>query len=112
MKYSQLKQQMREFNAKHGIERKVDEKFTKDGALICMRGRIIIKSSALRQDMTFTEAQRTYEFSNYEKALTGGDLGYSIFAHCPADNDCMRIERMTDEEIESAEIVEVVEEEE
>lgn len=112
MKYSQLKQAMREFNTKHGITRKVEEKKKDDGTLICMRGKVVIKSSVLRQDMTFTEAQRTYEFTNYNKALTSDDLGYSIFAHCKEDDDCMRIENYRDEDIESAEIIETVEEEE
>ena len=107
MKYSELRKIMSDFNSKHGVERKVCTKYKKDGTLIHMTGRVVIKNSALIRE--FPVEQRTYEFSNYEKALTGGDLGYSIFAICKADNDCMRIERMPDSDFESAEIVEIVE---
>ena len=107
MKYSELRKIMSDFNSKHGVERKVCTKYKKDGTLIHMTGRVVIKNSALIRE--FPVEQRTYEFSNYEKALTGGDLGYSIFAMCKADNDCMRIENMSDSDFESAEIVEIVE---
>ena len=107
MKFSELRKIMSDFNSKHGVERKVCTKYKKDGALIRMTGRVVIKNSALIRE--FPIEQRTYEFSNYEKALTGGDLGYSIFAMCKADNDCMRIESMLDSDFESAEIVEIVE---
>ena len=107
MKYSELRKIMSDFNSKHGVERKVCTKYKKDGTLIHMTGRVVIKNSALIRE--FPLEQRTYEFSNYEKALTSGDIGYSIFAMCKADNDCMRIERMSDADFESAEIVEIVE---
>ena len=107
MKFSELRKTMSDFNSKHGVERKVCTKYKKDGTLIHMTGRVVIKNSALIRE--FPVEQRTYEFSNYEKALTSGDLGYSIFAMCKADNDCMRIENMSDSDFESAEIVEIVE---
>ena len=107
MKFSELRKAMSDFNSKHGVERKVCVKHKEDGALIRMTGRVVIKNSALIRE--FPIEQRTYEFSNYEKALTSGDLGYSIFAMCKADNDCMRIESMSDSDFESAEIVEIVE---
>ena len=107
MKFSELRKAMSDFNLKHGVERKVCTKYKEDGALIRMTGRVVIKNSALIRE--FPLENRTYEFSNYEKALTSGDLGYSIFAMCKADNDCMRIENMSDADFESAEIVEIVE---
>ena len=107
MKYSELRKAMSDFNSKHGVDRKVCVKHKEDGALIRMTGRVVIKNSALIRE--FPIEQRTYEFSNYEKALTSGDLGYSIFAMCKADNDCLRIENMLDSDFESAEIVEIVE---
>ena len=107
MKFSELRKAMSDFNLKHGVERKVCTKYKEDGTLIRMTGRGVIKNSALIRE--FPLENRTYEFSNYEKALTSGDLGYSIFAMCKADNDCIRIERMPDSDFESAEIVEIVE---
>lgn len=107
MKFSELRKAMSDFNLKHGVERKVCTKYKEDGTLIRMTGRVVIKNSALIRE--FPLENRTYEFSNYEKALTSGDLGYSIFAMCKADNDCIRIERMPDSDFESAEIVEIVE---
>lgn len=107
MKYSELKQAMEAFNAKHGINRKVDEKITADGKLVEMVGRVVFKNSSLSRE--FPVEQRTYEFSNYNKALTSGDIGYSIFADCKADNDCMRIEYCGNDDFESAEIVSVTE---
>ena len=107
MKYSELKRAMMDFNTKHGIERKVEEKKKEDGTLIKMTGKVVISNSVLRQE--YPVEQRTYTFTNYNKALTSSDLGYSIFAFCEADNDCMRIENYCDKDIEEAEIVEVVE---
>ena len=107
MKYSELRKAMEDFNKKHGIERKVCTKYKEDGTLVEMTGRVVIKNSALVRE--FPVEQRTYEFSNYNKALTSGDIGYSIFADCIADNDCMRIENFTNDDIEFAEIVKVVE---
>ena len=107
MKFSELRKAMSDFNLKHGVERKVCTKYKEDGALIRMTGRVVIKNSALIRE--FPIEKRTYEFSNYEKALTSGDLGYSIFAICKEDNDCLRIENMPDSDFESAEIVEIVE---
>lgn len=96
---------MREFNLKHSINRAVDVKRAADGAVIRMRGRIVLKNKALNQAYApYPEASRTYVFDNYEKALTPGDGGYSIFAYCEADGDCMRIERLCDDLVESAEI--------
>ena len=109
MKYSELRSQMEQFNEKHGIKRKVDTKYTPEGKVIHMKGRVIISQNACNQDVQWTKEQRTYEFTNYEKALTSDDLGYSIFAHNPYDNDCWRIEYLTDKNIEEAEIVEVLE---
>lgn len=90
MKYSELKQATEDFNAKHGIKRKVDEKMTADGKLVEMTGKVVLKNSSLSRE--FPVEQRAYEFSNCNKALTSGDIGYSIFADCKADNDCMRID--------------------
>ena len=107
MKYSELKKAMRDFNEKHGIERKVCDKHKEDGTLIQMTGKVVISNSVLREEYPIEE--RTYIFSNYNKALTSSDLGYSIFAYCDADNDMMRIENYCDKDIESAEIIEIVE---
>lgn len=107
MKFTELRKAMEDFNKKHNIERKVDTKRLADGALIEMTGRVVISNSALIRE--FPIEQRTYEFNNYNKALTMHDLGYSIFADCIADDDCMRIEKLTNADIESAEIVKVVE---
>ena len=107
MKFSELKRAMSDFNTKHKIERKVCEKHKEDGTLIKMVGKVVISNSVLRQE--YPIEQRTYTFSNYNKALTSSDLGYSIFAYCDADDDCMRIEDYTDNDIESAEIVEIIE---
>lgn len=107
MKFSELKRAMMDFNTKHGIERKVCYKHKEDGTLINMTGKVVISNSVLNRE--YPIEQRTYTFSNYNKALTSSDLGYSIFAYCSADNDYMRIENYSDKDIESAEIVEVVE---
>ena len=107
MKFSELKRAMMDFNTKHGIERKVCDKYKEDGTLIKMVGKVVISNSVLRREYPLEE--RTYTFDNYNKALTSSDLGYSIFAYCDADNDFMRIENYSDKDIESAEIVDVVE---
>lgn len=107
MKFSELRKAMSDFNSKHGVERKVCTAYKEDGALIEMRGRVVFKNEALVHE--FPVEERTYEFSNYNKALTSGDLGYSIFAYCSADRSCMRIENMSDADFESAEIVSIVE---
>jgi len=107
MKYSELKRAMMDFNTKHGIERKVCEKHKEDGTLIQMTGKVILANSCYKQE--YPVELRTYTFSNYNKALTSSDLGYSIFAYCKADNSCDRIENLSDKDVESAEIVEVVE---
>lgn len=105
MKLSELKTKMQEFNRKHSISRAVDIKRAVDGGIIRMRGRIVLKDAALnRAYAPYPEASRTYVFNNYEKALTPCDGGYSIFAVCEADGDCMRIERLPDSAVESAEI--------
>ena len=107
MKFSELRKAMSDFNSKHGVERKVCVKHKEDGTLIRMTGRVVIKNSALIRE--FPIEQRTYEFSNYEKALTGGALGSSFFAVFKAADDCLRIGRMHDPDFGSAEIVEIVE---
>lgn len=107
MKFTELWKAMSDFNLKHKIERKVCTKTREDGKLIEMKGKVVIKNSALCREFPIEE--RTYIFNNYNKALTYNDLGYSIFAYCEKDNDCMRIERMTNDDIELAEIIEVVE---
>lgn len=105
MKLSELKTKMQEFNRKHSIGTAADIKRAADGEVIRMRGRIVLKDAALNQAYApYPEASRTYVFYNYEKALTPGDGGYSIFAYCEADNDCMRIEGLRDDLVESAEI--------
>lgn len=108
MKFNELKAAMSDFNAKHGIERKDCTKRREDGTLIHMTGRVVFKNSSLSRE--FPVEQRTYEFDNYNTALTSGDIGFStIFANCKADNDCMRIEYCGNDDFESAEIVEVIE---
>ena len=107
MKFSGLIKEMRDFNTKHKIDRKVCYKYKEDGTLINMMGKVVISNSVLRKE--YPIELRTYTFSNYNKALTSSDLGYSIFAYCDADGDCMRIEDYTDNDIESAEIIEIVE---
>lgn len=105
MKLSELKTKMREFNLKHSINTAASIKRAADGEAIRMRGRIVLKNEALNQAYApYPEASRIYVFSNYEKALTPGDGGYSIFAYCEADGDYMRIERLRDDLVESAEI--------
>ena len=107
MLFSELKRAMMDFNTKHGIERKVCEKYKEDGTLIKMTGKVVISNKVLNKE--YPLEQRTYKFSNYNKALTGGDMGYRIFAYCDADTDCMRSENYSNADIEDAEIVEVVE---
>lgn len=105
MKLSELKSEMSKFNAKHGVKTAADRKKNESGELICMSGKIVLKPSALsRAGEPYPEEMRTYMFTNYEKALTPCDGGCSIFAVCEADDDCMRIERLPDSAVESAEI--------
>lgn len=107
MKYSEVKNQMRGFNEKHGIERKVCTKYTEDGQLVEMVAEVVLSNNCLRKE--YPKEQRTYRFDNYNKALTSSDMGYSIFAQCVADEDIMRIENLNDSNIEEAEIIKVVE---
>lgn len=110
MKLSELKNKMRDFNQKHEIERKVDKKYLDNGDLIYMKGKIVFKEEALNLELApYTEEERTYVFDNYNKALTSGDLGYSIFAYNKKDHDSMRIENVRDDLVENAEIIEIVE---
>lgn len=110
MKYSELKNEMREFNRKHGIERAAMLKQNADGKLIHMKGYVVIKEEALNSGiLPYTKEERTYTFSNYNKALTSGDGGYSIFAHNDADGDNARIENLQDSAVEEAGIIETVE---
>lgn len=105
MKLSELKAKMMEFNRRHSIETAAGVKRSADGDVIRMRGHVILKNEVMNcKHATIPEASRTYVFDNYEKALTPGDGGYSIFAYCEADRDCMRIERLRDDLVESAEI--------
>lgn len=104
MRYKELLNEMRKFNDKHGIERKVDTKKRDDGTIIQMIGAVVIKQGMFKRPCSVLE--RTYEFSNYNKALTSNDLGYSIFAHC-SDGDVLRIEYLDDEHIEDAYVVKV-----
>lgn len=107
MLYSELVKVMRDFNTKHNIERKVCMKHRSDGELVQMVGRVVISNSVLNKE--YPVEQRTYEFTNYNKALTPDDLGYSIFAYCKTDNDCMRIENYSDADVEYAELVSITE---
>ena len=107
MTFSEVKDKMREFNRKHDIERKVCVRTKKDGTFIEMTARVVLSNSCLNKEYSLEE--RTYEFTNYNKALTPNDIGYSIFAFNRYDDDCMRIENLTDNDIESAEIISVVE---
>lgn len=114
MTFAELRKAMREFNAKHNILRKVDIKKTEDGKTIEMTGRVVFKASSLNQEYQkkygeYPKPSRTFEFSNYNKALTSDDGGYSIFAYCPADGDSMRIENYSSDDFEECEIIEVVE---
>lgn len=107
MTYKELLKEMRKFNDKHGIERKVCDRHKEDGTLIRMVGMVVLSNKNLKRE--FTKEERTYLFDNYNKALTSSDLGYSIFAHCEYDGDVMRIENLSNDDIEFAEIIEVVE---
>lgn len=107
MKYRELLNEMRKFNDKHGIKRKVCDKYKEDGTLIKMVGMVVLSNNMLNRE--YTKEERTYTFNNYNKALTSSDLGYSIFAHCEYDGDMMRIENLHNDDIEFAEIIEVIE---
>ena len=105
MTFSQLCKKMRTFNFEHNIERSVD---TIKG--VKMVGEVVLKNNALNTDYgPYSKDSRTYTFSNYNKALTANDLGYSIFAYCKADKDTMRIEHYTDKDFESCRIISVEE---
>jgi hypothetical protein len=107
MKISELKQAMRNFNSKHEIERKVSTKYKEDGTLIEMKGKVVLANSCYNKE--YPVELRTYTFSNYNKALTSSDLGYSIFAYCEADDSLERIENLPDQSVEVAEIIETIE---
>ena len=107
MRYKELLNEMRKFNDKHGIERKVCVKYKEDGTIIKMVGMVVLSNNMLKRE--YTKEERIYKFDNYNKALTSNDLGYSIFAHCEYDGDVMRIENLSDDDIEFAEILEIVE---
>lgn len=107
MTYYEVLEAMRSFNKKHDIKRKVDVKRNENGEVINMTGRVVLKDSFFSRKCSLDE--RTYVFNNYNKALTTGDLGYSIFASCPYDCDCLRIEYLNEEYVEKAEIISVVE---
>ena len=110
MKYSELVKLMRNFNDQHEIERAVDTKKNAAGERIEMTGYVVIKEDRLNPKYgPYPRERRIYKFSNYEKALTPGDGGYSIFAYNEADDDCMRIEGYSDSDIEEAGILEKVE---
>lgn len=108
MKFSDVRKSMIEFNEKHNIERKVCSKYNASGELITMVARVVIAKHKFREEFQ-DEKNRTYEFDNYNKALTSGDLGYSIFAYNPFDDDSMRLESYNDTDIEKCEIIRVVE---
>lgn len=107
MKYDDLLEEMRSFNKKHDIKRKADIKRNEKGEIIKMVAMVILEPSVFRNECSIEE--RTYLFNNYNKALTSGDLGYSIFATCEYDNDIIRIEYLSTKYIEKVEIVSVVE---
>lgn len=110
MKYSELKNEMREFNSKHGIERADMFKRNTDGKFIHMKGYVVIKEEEFNSSiLPYTKEERTYTFVNYNKALTSGDGGYSIFAHSDAAGDNARIENLPDSAVEEAGIIETVE---
>ena len=108
MKFSELCNMMREFNNKHNIRRDIDYKRRDDNQLIRMVAKVVItnKPSFIRK---FTTEERTYTFNNYQKALCPDNLGYSIYAYCDYDEDIIRMERYPDCDVESVEIIEVVE---
>lgn len=107
MKFSELKREMISFNKKHEITRKVCTKYKDDGTIILMRGKVVLSNKVLNRE--YPEDERTYVFTNYNKALTSSDIGYSIFGICEKDADFMRLEGYADCDVESAEIIEVVE---
>ena len=108
MKFSELCNMMRDFNKKHNIRRKVDYKHKEDCELIRMVAKVVITNKPTFK-REFTAIERTYTFNNYQKALCPDDLGYSIFAYCEYDDDIIRMEHYPDCDVESAEIIEVVE---
>ena len=110
MTFSELLKHMREFNSRNGIKRKVDTKRKEDGTLVEMKGRVVFKPSSLNQEYQkqygeYSRESRTFDFNNYNKALTSDDGGYSIFAYCPTDKDSMRIESYSDDDFEECELV-------
>lgn len=107
MTFEQIKTQMRAFNSKHGITRKVDDTKNNKGELIEMVGIVVVSNKVLNRE--YPIEQRTYRFNNYNKALTPNDLGYSIFAICDFDGDVMRIEQFENDDFDSVEILKVVE---
>lgn len=110
MEYSELLKKMREFNLKHKIERAACVAKNASGETVRMRGHVVLSERALNPKFApYSAESRTYSFDNYEKALTPGDGGYSIFAWCEADQDSMRIESLPDSMVEDAEIDEIVE---
>ena len=98
---------MKQFNEEHNIDRKVCVKYNDDNEVITMVARVVVAKHKFTEKYQSLES-RTYEFSNYNKALTSDDLGYSIFAENPYDNDLLRMEDYTNDDIEQAEIIKVV----
>ena len=107
MKFSEVKKAMKEFNSKHGIERKVCTKHKEDGTLIEMKAYAILKQELFKTPRT--DEERKFEFSNYNKALASGDLGFSIFAYCEKTKEFDRIENLSNDDIQDADIIYVVE---
>lgn len=108
MTFSELKKVIRDFNDKHGIERKVDYKYNDKGELIRIVARVVIAKGVFYPQFDDIK-YRTLTFNNYEKALTSNDLGYSIFAYCEYDKTSCRIEHYSDSKFENCEILEVIE---
>lgn len=67
-----------------------------------LKAYIVMKDEFFREDMRpLPEEERTYEFTSDNKAFISGQIGYSVFAFCQKDNDCMRIECIDDGYVES-----------
>lgn len=107
MTYKEVLNAMREFNKKHNINRKVENRVNANGQQIKMVARVVMSQKLFKGPMPIEP--RTYTFNNYNKALCSSDLGYSIFAYCEFDDTLSRIEYFTDDDFEECTIISMVE---
>jgi len=105
MTFKELFKTMCDFNKKHDIKRKVDIKYNDKGEKIEMIARVVFKNNVFPRE--YPIEQRTYTFSNYNKALCSDDMGYSIFAYCDVDGTGERVERCSNNEFEQCDILSI-----